>query len=86
MKRIFIALIACSGAVWLVAGAQAQGPGYPLPPPEECSKATAKMSLARGDFNRAARTVSILAPISTLASGVARVELLGGRAPSRPAR
>ena len=79
MKRIFIALIACSGAVWLVAGARAQGPAYPLPLPDECSKATAKMSLARGDFNREARIVSILAPITTLASGVARVELLGGR-------
>ena len=78
MKRIFLALIACTGAVWLVAGAQAQVPGYPLPPPEECSKATAKMSLVRAEFNRSARTVSILAPISALASGLAEVELLGG--------
>jgi hypothetical protein len=80
VKRIFIALIACLGAAGIVAGAQAQQlPDYPLPPPEECSKATAKMSLARGNFDRAARTVSILAPISKLASGVAEVELLGGR-------
>jgi hypothetical protein len=73
-----MALIACSGAAWLVAGAQAQGPQYPLPLPAACSKATAKMSLVRGEFNRRARTVSILAPISTLASGLAEVDLLGG--------
>ena len=80
MKRIFIALIACLGTAAIVAGAQAQQrPAYPLPPPEECSKATAKMSLVRAEFSRAARTVSILAPISKLASGTAEVELLGGR-------
>ena len=79
MKRIFLALAACLGATWIVAGAQAQQPQYPLPLPEECSKATAKMSLARADFDRRQRTVSILAPITTLASGLARVELLGGR-------
>ena len=78
MKRIFIALIACLGTAGIVGGAHAQGPAYPLPLPEECSKATAKMSLVRGEFNRAARTVSILAPISTLASGLAEVMLLGG--------
>lgn len=79
MKRIFIALIACLGAAWIVAGAQAQqGPSYPLPLPAACERATAKMSLVRGDFNRFRRTVSILAPITTLASGLARVQLLGG--------
>ncbi len=78
MKRIFIALIACLGAAGIVAGAQAQGPDYPLPPPPECSEATAKMSLVRGEFDRVKRTVSILAPISRLASGIAQVELLGG--------
>ena len=78
MKRIFIALIACLGAAWIVAGARAQQPAYPVPRPPECSKATAKMSLVRGEFNARARTVSILAPISRLASGIARVELLGG--------
>jgi len=80
VKRIFIALATCVGAAWLVvAGAQAQQvPEYPVPPPPECSKATAKMSLARADFDRRTRTVSILAPISRLASGTARVELLGG--------
>lgn len=79
MKRIFIALAACLSAAWLVAGAEAQqGPQYPVPTPPECSKATAKMSLARGDFDASNRTVSILAPISRLASGFARVELLGG--------
>jgi len=79
VKRIFIVLAACLGAASLVAAAQAQQrPGYPVPPPPECSKATPKMSLARGEFDRRTRTVSILAPISRLASGIARVELLGG--------
>jgi hypothetical protein len=78
LKRIFIALIACLGAAWIVAGAQAQGPGYPVPRPPECDKATAKMSLARADFDGPNRMVSILAPITRLASGFARVELLGG--------
>jgi hypothetical protein len=78
VKRIVIALVACLGTAGIVAGAGAQVPQYPPPPPEECSKATAKMSLARGDFDGPNRTVSILAPISRLASGIARVELLGG--------
>ena len=78
MKKTLLALAACLGATCIVAAAQAQQAQYPVPPPAACSKATAKMSLLRGDFNRSQRTVSILAPISTLASGRARVELLGG--------
>ena len=36
------------------------------------------MSITRATFDRVKRTTSILAPISTLASGIAEVELLGG--------
>ena len=84
MKRIFIALTACLGAAWIVAGAQAQQPAYVLPGPApslglaNCAKQTPKMSIARASFDRFKRTTSILAPISTLASGIARIELLGG--------
>ena len=87
MKRILIALVGCVGAAWIVAGAQAQGPQYPTPPglgqgaqgaPAACSKATPRMSITRARFDRVKRTTSILAPISTLASGTAQIELLGG--------
>ena len=37
------------------------------------------MSITKATFNRVQRTTSILAPISTLASGFADVQLLGGR-------
>jgi hypothetical protein len=52
----------------------------PPPPPDlaNCQKQTAKMSIARASFDRFKRTTSILAPITTLASGNAQVELLGG--------
>lgn len=79
MKRICIALIACLGVAGVVAAAQAQQ--YPLPPsgpPAACAKFTPKMSLAVGTFDRFRRTTSILAPISTRASGTVRVSLLGG--------
>ena len=51
------------------------------PPPDlaNCNKQTAKMSVARASFDRFKRTTSILAPITTLASGNAQIELLGGR-------
>ena len=85
MKRILIALVGCVGAAWIVAGAQAQQPEYPTPLgpgtqglPAACSKATPKMSITRASFNRVKRTTSILAPISTLASGRVQIELLGG--------
>ena len=99
MKRIFVALIACLGAAWIVAGAQAQqyplpsgpvqsspapltpSPPPPPPPPTlaNCSKAPPKMSIARARFDRFNRTISILAPISTRASGIAEVQLFGAR-------
>jgi hypothetical protein len=86
LKRIFIALIAGLGAAWSVTAAQGQTPQYPPPPGQtvttpdltNCQKQTPKMSIARASFDRFKRTTSILAPISTLASGTAQVELLGG--------
>lgn len=94
MKRILIALVACLATACIVAGAQAQyqlptapsqpqpqpKPPPPPPPPDlaNCSKQTPKMSIVKASFDRFKRTTSILAPISTLASGNAQVELLGG--------
>ncbi len=52
-----------------------------VPPPPDlanCNKQNAKMSIAKASFDRFKRTTSILAPITTLASGNAQVELLGG--------
>ena len=54
-------------------------PITPQPPDlANCNKQTAKISIARASFNRFKRTTSILAPITTLASGNAQIELLGG--------
>ena len=55
-------------------------PPPPPPPPDlaNCTKQNAKMSIAKASFNRIRRTTSILAPITTLASGDAAVQLLGG--------
>ena len=54
----------------------------PIPPqpPDlaNCNKQNAKLSIARASFDRFKRTTSILAPITTLASGNAQIELLGG--------
>lgn len=101
MKRIFIALIACLGTAWIVAGAQAQyplpqpptsspqpsGPAPPAPPPPiteppnlaNCAKFPAKLSLARARYNQRLRTISIFAPLTTLASGNAEVQVYGAR-------
>ena len=100
MKRIFVALIACTGAASIVAGAQAQQyppvptpPGpimsvpvpVPVPQPPQpadlanCSKQAPKMSITRATFDPVRRTTSITAPISTLASGLVGVQLVGGR-------
>jgi hypothetical protein len=97
VKRIFLALTACLGAAWIVAGAQAQQypqpspPGsQPAPPPQppppppppdlaNCDKQTAKLSVVRADYSSAQRTISIFAPISTLASGLAEIDLYGAR-------
>lgn len=48
----------------------------PQPPrPAACDKFTSKLELARATFSRAARTISILAPITARASGSASVQL-----------
>ena len=43
--------------------------------PAACGEFTAKLSLARATYDRARRTISILAPISRIASGSARITL-----------
>jgi subtilisin family serine protease len=43
--------------------------------PAACGESTAKLSLARATYDRAKRTISILAPISRIASGSARITL-----------
>ncbi len=47
---------------------------YPVPPPA-AEKFTAKLSLARATINRSARVLDVLAPITSLASGRADVQL-----------
>ncbi|MEA2218432.1 MAG: hypothetical protein QOJ35_1058 [Solirubrobacteraceae bacterium] len=91
MKRVLISLVAVAAVGWSVAPSQAQqGPGNAcppgqtgnnpycqVPPPRGCDKFTAKLSLARATFNSADRTLSILAPITRLASGRAPILLQG---------
>ena len=45
------------------------------PPSAGCGKSTSKLSLARATFDRSARTISILAPITRHASGTVQVTL-----------
>lgn len=45
------------------------------PPPPACGTLAAKLSLARATFSRLDRTISVLAPITSLASGTAQVDL-----------
>ena len=65
-------------------------PSQPAPPPQpppppappdlaNCTKQPAKLSVVRADYSSAQRTISIFAPITTLASGSAGVELYGAR-------
>ena len=60
-------------------------PTTPTPTPTEpadlanCTKAPAKLSLARARYSQSQRTISIFAPISRLASGSAGIELFGAR-------
>ncbi len=87
MKRVLIVLVACVGAGFFVAQSQAQQacpPGQtgsvpycqtPPPRPPGCEKLTAKLEILRATFNRLARTLSILAPITSRASGTADIEL-----------
>ena len=53
----------------------APGPPAPQPTPPAASKFTAKLSLARATINRRERLLDVLAPITSLASGRANVEL-----------
>ena len=46
-----------------------------LLPPAACEKFTSKLSIARATFDRSAHTISILAPITPLASGDASITL-----------
>ena len=90
MKRILIALGAVAGVAMCVAPSQAQqptNPGNACPPgqsgnnpycqvpPPNCGKTTAKLSLLRATFFRRDGTLSILAPITALASGRATIFL-----------
>ncbi|MDP2710971.1 MAG: hypothetical protein Q8O56_07110 [Solirubrobacteraceae bacterium] len=50
-------------------------PPPPPPLPEACGTFTAKLSLARATFNARARNISILAPLTRLASGAARISV-----------
>lgn len=56
-------------------GQTGNNPYCQVPPPKNCKKFTAKMSLSRATFFRQDRTLSILAPITALASGRATILL-----------
>lgn len=86
MKKALLLSVVTAGLAWGVAPAQAQQacpPGQtgnlpycqvippPPPPPAVCDDIAAKLSIARATFSRAARTISIFAPITRLASGTA---------------
>ncbi len=91
MRRILISLVVTVGAACAVAlsvGAPTQAQTQAACPPGQfgnapycqnlpaaCAKLTSKLSLLRGTFNRSLRTLSILAPITRLASGRASLKL-----------
>lgn len=88
MKKLLLPLVAALavGAAWGVAPAAAQQacppgqvgnvPYCQTPPlPAACNAFTSKLSLARATIDRARRTISILAPITRLASGSAQISL-----------
>ena len=86
MRKVLLAsTVALVIVLGVPAGASAQVPagcsvpvyGGPIvcPPPPACGKFTAKLSLARATITRFNRRLSVLAPITGLASGVANVEL-----------
>jgi hypothetical protein len=88
VKRL-IWLIAVAGIAWSLAPAahgqgQACPPGQtgmnpycqvPPPRPAACSKLTSKLTLQRATIFRQNRSLSLLAPITTLASGRAQITL-----------
>ncbi len=87
VKKLLTTLIAAAGLAAVLAipvEAQQQCPPgqtgnlpycQTLPPPAACAKFTAKLSLARATITRFNRRLSVLAPITGLASGEANVEL-----------
>jgi hypothetical protein len=83
-----LSLAVLVGVLLSLAPAQGQTPACPpgqvringycqVPPPRPpgCDKLTAKLEILRATFNRLARTLSILAPITSLASGQADIQL-----------
>lgn len=86
MSKILIPLVLAVAVLVAVAPAQSQQatqcpPGqrangaYCETLPPGCDKLTAKLTLARATFNRRARTIDILAPITTMASGRVKIAL-----------
>ena len=86
MSKFFIVLVLAAGVLVAVTPAQSQQtvqcpPGqtangsYCQTLPPGCDKLTAKLTLARATFNRRARTIDILAPITTKASGRVKIAL-----------
>ncbi len=59
-------------------GQSGNNPYCQVPPPN-CGKATAKLSLLRATFSRQDSTLSVLAPITALASGRAALQLHAAR-------
>ena len=88
MKKLTALLVAvlAAGVAWGVTPSAAQqacppgqvgnAPYCTTPPlPAACGKFTSKLSLARATISRLNRTISILAPITRLASGRANIQL-----------
>jgi len=86
VRKVFIPLVLVVAALCLSAPA-AQAQTQQCPPgqsgnfpycqvvPPACAKLTSKLSLARATFSRLLRRISILAPITSLASGTATLAL-----------
>jgi hypothetical protein len=89
MKKLFVLLLAvlAAGVAWGVSPSAAQvqtcppgqvgnAPYCTTPPlPAACGQFTSKLSLARATISRLQNTISILAPITKLASGSADIQL-----------
>jgi hypothetical protein len=89
MKKLLVLLVAvlAGGVAWGVSPSAAQQQTCPpgqvgnfpycqTPPlPAACGKFTSKLSLARATIDQIRRTISILAPITKLASGSASIQL-----------
>jgi hypothetical protein len=89
MKKLIVllAMVLAVGVAWGITPAAAQQqtcpPGQTAVPnspycetlPPACGKFTSKLSLARATISRLNREISILAPITKLASGAASIEL-----------